>query len=425
MRLQLSARAVTFAASYTIATLVATGAAAETAPASTAARAATSPSPPPDVTTATASPFPIVARATGATTFYTDTDHVTVTTPVATAEVGDRYSVWNVRAQYLVDVISAASVDIVSTASQRWNEVRQAGSLEASYKPHELGVRASGALSREPDYSSTAAGLDVVWDFARQGHTAFFGYARDQDTIGRTGTPFSVFSRSLAQDAITGGVSLTLGPAAVLSLTNELLLERGDQSKPYRYVPTFSADVAPTIERGESITDVNAKRLQFRPLEQLPLTRERYSLTGRFGYRFAHATLRIDERLYTDSWRLHASTTELRYIADLSRRWTLWPWFRFNAQTPVYFWSRAYVAHLGPSGKFVGPEYLTGDRELGPLATVGLGAGASYGMGASTNPSALTVQLYGGVIHTEFLDDLYIKSRTAVLSTLTFLGVFE
>jgi hypothetical protein len=312
-------------------------------------------------------------------------------------------------------------VDIVSTASQRWHEVRQAGSLEASYKPHDIGVRASGALSREPDYSSTAGGLDVVWDFARQGHTAFFGYARDQDTIGRTGTPFSVFSRSLAQDAITGGVSLTLGPAAVLSLTSELLLERGDQSKPYRYIPMFTAERAATIERGAPIAEVNEKRSQGRPLEHLPLSRERYSLTGRFGYRFSHATLRIDERLYTDTWRLHASTTELRYIADLSRRWTLWPWFRFNAQTPVYFWSRAYIARPGQDG----PQYRTGDRELGPLATVGLGAGASYGLGPSTNPSDVTVQLYAGAIHTEFLDDLYVKSRTAVLSTLTLLGVFE
>ncbi len=420
MRLQLSARAAIVVGSSMLATLIARSAAAEAAPASSAARAATTP-PPSGVMTATSSPFPVVARATGATTFYTDTDHVTVTTPVATAELGDRYSVWNVRGQYLIDVISAASADIVSTASQRWHEVRQAGALEASYKPHDIGVRASGALSREPDYSSTAAGLDVVWDFARQGHTAFLGYARDQDTIGRTGTPFAVFSRSLAQDAITGGVSLTLGPAAVLSLTNELLLERGDQSKPYRYVPMFSADVAPTIQRGESIDDVNKKRSQQRPLEQLPLTRERYALTGRFGYRFAHATLRIDERLYTDSWRLHASTTELRYIADVSRRWAVWPWARFNAQTPVYFWNRAYV--VGRNGEL--PPYRTGDRELGPLATIGIGAGASYGVGAPANPSDVTVQLYGGYIHTEFLDDLYLKSRSAVLSTLTLLGVFE
>jgi len=397
-----------------------------TVAASSSAGTAATPVPASDAASAKGpSRLPFIARASGATTFYADTDHVTVVTPVATAELSDRYSVWNVRAEYLVDVISAASVDIVSTASQHWREVRQAGALQASYKPHDLGVRASGALSREPDYSSTAAGLDVLWDFAKQGHTAFLGYARDQDTIGREGTPFSVFSRSLAQDSIQGGVSLTLGPAAVLSLTNELILERGDQSKPYRYIPMFSAAVAPTIAKGESIDDVNDKRLQARPLEQLPLTRQRYSLTARFGYRFAHATLRADERLYADTWNLHATTTEVRYIADLSRRWTAWPWVRFHAQTPVYFWNRAYIARFGPDGIFDLPQYRTGDRELGPLYNVGLGAGASYGIGSSENPSSVTVQLHGGMIHTEFLDDLYVTARTAVLASLTLLGVFE
>src|SRR5262249_22977965 len=113
------------------------------------------PSPPPPGD-GVSSKFPLVARATGETSFYADTDNVTVGTRVATAEIGDRYSVWKVRGQYLVDVISAASVDIVSTASQRWNEVRQAGALEASYKPGPVGARLSGAISREPDYSSNA-----------------------------------------------------------------------------------------------------------------------------------------------------------------------------------------------------------------------------------------------------------------------------
>ena len=61
---------------------------------------------------------------------------------------------------YLVDVVSAASVDIVSTASGRWNEVRQAGGLEGTYKPHEFGVTIAGAVSSEPDYFSYGVGGD-------------------------------------------------------------------------------------------------------------------------------------------------------------------------------------------------------------------------------------------------------------------------
>src|SRR5262249_19790594 len=119
--------------------------------------------------------------------------------------------------------------------------------------------------------------------------------------------------------------------------------------------PMFDARVAPTIAKGTSIDDVNRDRNADRPLEQLPESRDRYALTARFGYRFAHATLRVDERLYTDTWRLHASTTEARYLADLSRRWTIWPWLRFHGQTPVYFWNRAYVSRFIGGDQFLRP----------------------------------------------------------------------
>ena len=218
-----------------------------------------------------------------------------------------------------------------------------------------------------------------------------------------------MFSHVLWTHTIAGGVTLTLNRAAVLALISDLVLESGDQSKPYRYIPMFSADVAPTIGKGASIDVVNAARLQARPLEQLPDSRERYALTARFGYRFEHATLRVDERVYTDTWRLHASTTEVRYIVDLSRRLTMWPRLRAHVQNGAYFWNRAYVASFGPGGLTL-PQYRTGDRELGPLFTVTAGLGANYGFGRATNPSAWSLEAQVDVMNTQFADDLYITS---------------
>ena len=369
-------------------------------------------------------PSPIVANASLQTTTYADSDHVTVTTPVVAGEVADRSGTWNVRGQYLLDVISAASVDIVSTASQRWTEVRHAGALQGGYKPGDIGVAASAAFSSEPDYLSFAGGGKLSWDFADKSHSAILGYAFDHDTIGRAGTPFSVFSHSLAQHTIDGGVTLTLSRAAVLSLIGDLILERGDQSKPYRYIPMFSSSVAPSIRKGESIDTVNAERLPERPLERLPDSRERYALTARFGYRFARSTLRADERVYTDSWSLHASTTDLRYYFNVSPRFTLWPRVRGHVQNGVSFWERAYVSTFGPSGWEI-PAYRAGDRELGPLFTITAGLGASYAFGPAIEPSAWSLELQADFMDTQFLDDLYVKSRTAGLGTLGVRGVFE
>ncbi|HEX7669308.1 MAG TPA: DUF3570 domain-containing protein [Polyangiaceae bacterium] len=373
----------------------------------------------------TATSRTVTAHASAHTAVYTDTDHVMVVTPVVSGDVENPLAGYRLEAAYLVDVISAASVDIVSTASRRWQETRHAGTLDASYGPKNVTVHATGAISREPDYAAIAGGARVTWDFWDKNHTLLVGFAHDQDTIGRTGTSFDVFSHKLDVNTFDAGLALTLNRSTLLSLVSDLILERGDQSKPYRYIPMFSASVAPGVEKGASMDSVNAQRLAERPLEHLPETRERYALTARFGHRFDHATLRIDERVYSDSWNLHASTTEIRYYVDVSRRLMLWPKLRVHGQTATYFWRRAYVATLGAAGALDVPRYRTGDRELGPLGTVALGFGGSFAFGSSVRPSAWTLVAQVDAIRTQFLDDLYVTSRTAALGTLGVEGAFE
>src|ERR1700728_2024398 len=92
-----------------------------------------------------------VVQASLETAQYADTDHVFVTTPSLTGRVAKPTAGFSVNGSYLVDVVSAASVDIVSTASRRWQETRQAGTLQAEYKPSTFGVAVSGAVSDEPD----------------------------------------------------------------------------------------------------------------------------------------------------------------------------------------------------------------------------------------------------------------------------------
>lgn len=367
----------------------------------------------------------LVTRAGARTSVYADTTDVTVVTPVATAEVGSPTQGWQVRGQYLVDVVSAASVDIVSTASQRWTEVRHAGALGASYERGGVGLRPQGSFSVEPDYVSFAGGAVVSAELPGRSHTAFVGGSHSHDTIGRTGTSFDVFSRTLDADTIGAGVTLTLNRSTHLSLAPEVVFERGDSSKPYRYIPIFDASVAPGIQKGASIDRVNRERISARPLEQLPLDRQRFALTARVGHRFGRSTIRVDERVYTDSWSVKASTTEARYFVDLSRRLRVWPRARVHAQTAAAFWQRAYTGTLAGDGLWVLPRLRTGDRELSPLITAGAGAGASFAFGPRTHPSLLTAVTQIDVMHTEFLDTLYLTSRDALLATLGVEGDFE
>jgi hypothetical protein len=363
---------------------------------------------------------------------YDDTDHVTVFTPSVALGI-ENVSGAALHATYLVDVVSAASVDIVSTASSRWHEVRQAGSLSGEYKPHDLGVAVGGSFSREPDYLSYSAYATVTKDFDEKNWTLFFGYGFGHDTIGRCGdggvcTPFSVFSRELQRGSFNGGVNVVIGTASLGTLVADIVVENGDQSKPYRYIPMFSPEVAPTVPKGASVDWVNepGHRLDERPLEQLPLLRERFSLTGRGAHRFEASTLRLEERLYRDSWGLMASSSDVRWIFDLEKRFEVWPHARFHAQSSVTFWHLAYVATSEPGSPATLnlPEYRTGDRELGPLWTTEGGFGIKWYLGSGVDREKWALQLTGDGMYTTFLDDLYLTHRIAGLGALSLEGEF-
>ena len=355
---------------------------------------------------------------------YTDSDHVTVVTPSVNVGI-DNVSGASLNGSYLVDVVSAASVDIVSTASRRWEEVRQAGTLSGLYKPKDFGVGAGGSVSSEPDYLSYGGYGLLAKDFDEKNWTLTLGYGASHDTIGRCGigggcTPFSVFSRELSRGSFNGGFAFVIDRVSLASVTLDVIIENGDQSKPYRYIPMFSPGVASTVAKGASIDWVNANRLPEKPLEQLPLERHRAALTGRYARRLDGSTVRLEERFYDDDWGLVASTTDARWIFDLGSRFEVWPHARLHAQTSVTFWKLAYVSESATGWNL--PEYRTGDRELGPRVTVGGGLGLRWYLGSTAQPQQWTLQMSWDGMYTSFLDDLYVTSRTATLGALTFEG---
>jgi hypothetical protein len=347
---------------------------------------------------------------------YADSDNVTVFTPSVSGSIENVTDGASIRGSYLVDVVSAASVDIVSTASRRWMEARQAGSLEGEYKPKDFGILVAGSLSSEPDYFSYGLGLQMMKDFDEKNTTLIGGFGYGHDTIGRAGTPFSVFSRTLVTANFHAGITQVINRSTVGSIVGDLIIENGDQSKPYRYIPMFSKGVAAEVPNGASIDWVTLHRLPERPLEQLPLERQRYALTSRLAHRFDTSTIRLEERVYWDTWALVASSTDARWIFDLSRRVSIWPHARFHVQDGVSFWQKAYVS--GPAPGWNLPEYRTGDRELGPLWTTTGGGGLRFYLGKNADPRTVSLSFTADGMYTSFLDDIYLTQRTGVLGAI-------
>jgi hypothetical protein len=344
---------------------------------------------------------------------YADTDHVYVFTPSLSGTVADPVAGWSVGGQYLVDAVSAASVDIVATASRRWPEIRHAGAIDAAYKPGAFGVAGHGNVSIEGDYSAWNAGAVATQDLLDQNVTLLFGFSHGHDIAGRTGTPFSVFSRKLDREALKAGVTLVADAATLATFLLDASVEHGDPSKPYRYVPLFEPGT--TVPLGASVDLVNQLRVSARPLEQLPLTRDRFALSGSLLHRFEHSTLRAEQRAYADTWALFASTSDARWLFDWGERIELGPHVRVHAQSAVNFWQRAYV--LRPNANVPAPR--TGDRELGALVGTTVGGTLRFRLGPRADRDQWRLGLDLNLTETSYLDALYIKRRLAAFSALS------
>ncbi len=360
----------------------------------------------------------LVVKAKSEVSVYNDTDNVHVFTPAVEASVENPVTGWTAAGSYLVDVVSAASVDIVSTASGHWTETRQAGTLSAGYKPGAVGVTLSGATSREPDYLSFSGGVALGLELSDKTVNPTFAYSYTHDTAGRSGTPFSVFSQELARHTFTGALELILDPSTLVTLSADGIFEVGDQTKPYRFLPMFAPSVAATLAPGASIAEVNRVRLPGRVAEHLPGTRDRFALSGRLAQRLSGSTFILSERLYADDWGLKASSTDLRLVIDASRRVFLWAHLRGHVQSSVTFWRLAYAAEITGGGPLTYPEYRTGDREESALSSGTVGAGVRWNFGAASRPEAWGLVFQADLMTTLFNDALFIANREAYLGVL-------
>ena len=100
----------------------------------------------------------LVIRVAGDLSGYSDTNSVAVYTPALNASLVSPTAGWNVGGNFLVDAVSAASPDLVSSASPPFEEYRYAGGLTGGYKPGLYGGQGSVSFSSSPDYVSYTAG---------------------------------------------------------------------------------------------------------------------------------------------------------------------------------------------------------------------------------------------------------------------------
>jgi hypothetical protein len=343
------------------------------------------------------------------TLFYQDDDNVTVVSPQLTArgELDDDGS--EVSARVVVDAITAASVDVISQATTRFDDQRVEVGLGGARRFGAWLPRAAYRFSLESDYLSNGGALGVRRRVAGADATIDAQYALTWDVVGRHGTSFDDWSRNMATHELELAYTQVLDPRTVVRLVGSFTAQAGYLAKPYRFVPLF--DAAGVAAAGELTLDNFAEfSLPARPPERVPDLRLRPAVAVRALRRIdlIDGSLRADYRFYADSWGMVANTAELAVNLGLRRGLRLEVRDRVHQQSAVDFWERAYVV----ADETMLPRYRTLDRELGPSISNTASLAVSFQRGAWAG--------YGevGAMYSKFQDFLLLDDRIAFVSQL-------
>ena len=263
----------------------------------------------------------------------------------------DKASVW---VNYYVDMITSASIDVVTSASE-YNEERTEKSIGIDYLHGKTSMGFSYTNSEESDYSANSVRFGISQDFFGDLTTLGISYARGQDTVRRNGD--EIFEEETKRQVYRVDLTQVLTKNMIFNLNYEGVTDEGFLNNPYRQVRF----VDPTAARGFSFE-----------AELYPRTRTSSATAGRVLYYLPYrAAVKGEARYFTDTWGISAWNAELAYVHPLPRGWTLDLKYRYYTQTAADFYSDLFPRRNAQN-------FLARDKELASFETHTIGAGVSY-----------------------------------------------
>lgn len=281
---------------------------------------------------------------------YTDDDATEVITGVVAAD-GKALEVARLRAYYLVDLVSTASVDVVSAATERWDERRDELGASAGYDDETRALGVGYRRSIEKDWDSHTFSLAGSHGFANKNLTLGASLAYTDNDVGRADSPN--FAEQLR--AYTGSLSAVtvLSRDDLLSTTYFASYLDGYQASPYRFVRYFDSLASAEVSAPEAVPE---KRLR----HALVLQYNRHLLTD--------SALRSHLRGYYDNWGILSGTLGTEYVHGIGG-FEPSLFVRGYVQSAATFYEDGYETRR---------RYMTADRELSPFWDVFGGTRLAY-----------------------------------------------
>jgi hypothetical protein len=254
---------------------------------------------------------------------------------------------------YYLDMVSSASIDVITTASP-YTEEREQWSLGMDYLRGNTTMSVNYVSSVESDFDASTYAFSVSEDMFGDMTTLTLSYAYGEDIVGRSDDPG--FRRDNTRQHYGVGLTQILTRNLITTLNFETVTDEGFLNNPYRSVRYLD----PGSARGFS----------FEP-ELYPETRTSNALGLRARYFLPYrAALEGEYRFYTDTWEIEAHTASLTYVHPWGP-FTFEGKFRYHDQTGA-----AFFRDIFPRSEAT--NFRGRDKELSPLTSYTLRGKVSY-----------------------------------------------
>jgi len=271
-------------------------------------------------------------------------------------KVAENYSV---SANYYVDMVSSASIDVLTTASP-YEETRKQGSLAVDALNGKTQYTLSFTNSDENDYTANTASFDVSQALFGELTTLSMGFSRGWDEVRKRGD--SEFEEPVDRRSYRVGLSQIVTPKLMLGLAYETITDEGFLNNPYRSVRYLDAE--------------NPAGFAFQP-EVYPSTRTSNAAAFNARYFLPYRAVAFAEyRWFTDTWGIDANNVRVGYTHPIGERWVLEGGYRWYDQSSADFYSDLFPRRDAQN-------FLARDKELSTFTSHMLSVGASYEFGAS------------------------------------------
>lgn len=257
-------------------------------------------------------------------------------------------------ANYYVDMVSSASIDVQTSGASEYKEERKQYSLGMDYLRGKSTYSMGFSNSKENDYEADTAYFSLSQDMFGDLTTVNIGFTRGWDKVLRNDGGIPTFMGDTDRRQYRVGVSQIITRNLLMDAAYEVVTDEGFLNNPYRSI-RFVDGAGFLLQR-----------------ERYPRTRTSNAVAvgGRY-YLPYRAALSANFRFFGDTWGIRASTAEVGYTHPWRKKWIFDGSYRFYTQDHADFFS-----DLFPRAN--AQNFLARDKELSTFTSQTIGLGASY-----------------------------------------------